>query len=240
MLPATIFLIGAFFVADELEKERNVVGAALVADALDPGMFDVVDALRIVRRVVEQDLDAVGSRFFQPADRPLVEQVRKTSRPGLVVPRLLVRHQKPGVLRPALARGQAPFRIQQDRARVRREHLGHEGLELLDFTVSNFSAFFLRQRFLQRAPLIHRGSGNHPALIRHGLHAGELPWCHLQDFVLLGNDHFITGNPNSSTTVPASACSIISCTGSEASARSTSPRRAFVAGCFGVNNVQQS
>ena len=32
-------LVGAFFVADELEEERDVVGAALVADALDPGML---------------------------------------------------------------------------------------------------------------------------------------------------------------------------------------------------------
>ena len=37
-------LVGAFFVADELEEERDVVGAALVADPLDPRVLLVVDA----------------------------------------------------------------------------------------------------------------------------------------------------------------------------------------------------
>ena len=41
--------VGAFFVADELEEERNVVGAALVADALDPGVLLVVDVFGIER-----------------------------------------------------------------------------------------------------------------------------------------------------------------------------------------------
>ena len=36
-------LVGALFIADELEEERDVVGAALVADALDPRVLLVVD-----------------------------------------------------------------------------------------------------------------------------------------------------------------------------------------------------
>ncbi len=60
-------LVGALFVADELEEERDVVCAALVADSLDPGVLVIVNRLRLERRVVEQDFQAVGSRFLQPA-----------------------------------------------------------------------------------------------------------------------------------------------------------------------------
>src|SRR5271166_2185822 len=51
-------LVGSFFVADKFEEERNVVGPTLVANALDPGMLSLVHVLGIVRRVVEQNLDA--------------------------------------------------------------------------------------------------------------------------------------------------------------------------------------
>ena len=57
--------IGAFFVSNELEEEGNIVGAAFVAKALHPGMLDVIDLLRIKRRVVQQDLDTVRSGFLQ-------------------------------------------------------------------------------------------------------------------------------------------------------------------------------
>ncbi len=70
-----LFVAALGVVADELEEERDVVGAALVADALDPGVLEVVDLGLLERRVVEQDLDAVGAGFLQAADAPDVEQV---------------------------------------------------------------------------------------------------------------------------------------------------------------------
>ena len=82
--------------------------------------------LRIERRVVEQDLDAVGAGFLQPAHRPVVEQVGQPPGARLVVAGLLVGQQQPGILRPALAGREAPFRIEQDRARVLGQHLGDE------------------------------------------------------------------------------------------------------------------
>src|SRR5205085_1302878 len=58
------FFVGTFFVANKLEEEWDVVSTALVAKTLDPGMLDVVDRLGIERRVVEEDLHAVGALFF--------------------------------------------------------------------------------------------------------------------------------------------------------------------------------
>ena len=76
-------LVRAFFVADEFEEEGNVVGAALVAKALDPGMLEVVDLLGIERRVVEQDLDAVGAGFLQARTDQWSSRSRR--RPGPVL-----------------------------------------------------------------------------------------------------------------------------------------------------------
>ncbi len=39
-----LFVAAVGVVADELEEEGDVVGEALVADALDPGLLEVVDA----------------------------------------------------------------------------------------------------------------------------------------------------------------------------------------------------
>jgi len=63
-------------VADELEEEGDIVSNTLVADALDPGLLEIVDGGFFERSVVEEDLDAVGSCLFQAADAPDVEEVR--------------------------------------------------------------------------------------------------------------------------------------------------------------------
>src|SRR4029077_21039080 len=52
-------LVRTFLVADKLEEVGDVIGAALIADALDPGVLFVVHVLGIVGSVVEQNLDAV-------------------------------------------------------------------------------------------------------------------------------------------------------------------------------------
>ena len=141
--------------------------------------------LRVRRGVVEEDLDAVRARFLEALDRPHVEQIGQPARRGRVVAGLLVRHQQPGVLRPALARGKAEFGIEQDRARVPRQHLGHQDLELLEFLGADLAALLLGQRFLQRPALIHGRGGNHAARIRHRLHSRKLPRCELHVFVSL-------------------------------------------------------
>ncbi len=107
--------VRAFLVSDELQEVRDVIGAALVANALDPGMLDIVDVLRIVRRVVEQDLHAIGARFFQAASGPYVEQIGQAAGTGLVVSGLFIGEQQAGVLGAALRGGQSPLGIEQNR-----------------------------------------------------------------------------------------------------------------------------
>ncbi len=61
------FLVRAFFVSDELQEERNIIGAALIAKSFDPGVLLVVNFFRIKRSVVEQNLDAIRACFLQAA-----------------------------------------------------------------------------------------------------------------------------------------------------------------------------
>ena len=81
-------------VADELEEEGDVVGEALVADALDPGLLEVVDVGLLEGGVVEEDLDAVGAGFLEAADAPDVEQVGQAAGGVGVVAGLLVGEQE--------------------------------------------------------------------------------------------------------------------------------------------------
>ena len=86
-------------------------------------MLEVIDVLGIERRVVEQDLDAVGAGFLQAADRPVIEQVGQAAGAGLVVAGLLIGEQQAGVLGAALGGGQSPLGVEQDGAGMRRETL---------------------------------------------------------------------------------------------------------------------
>jgi len=53
-----------------IKEEWNVVTAAFVSDTFYPGMLFVVDVFGVERTVVQQNLQAIGARFFQPAHRP--------------------------------------------------------------------------------------------------------------------------------------------------------------------------
>jgi hypothetical protein len=75
------------------------VSDALVADALDPGLLEIVDMGFFEGGVVEEDLDAIGSGFLEAADAPDVEQVRKAAGSGGVVAGLLVGEERPLPLR---------------------------------------------------------------------------------------------------------------------------------------------
>ncbi len=114
--------VGAFLVTHELQEVGDVVGAAFVADALDPGVLDLIDVLGIVGGVVQQDLDAVGAGFFQAARGPYVEQVGQAARTGLVVSGLFISQQQAGVLGAALGGGESPLGIEQNGGGVRGEN----------------------------------------------------------------------------------------------------------------------
>ena len=80
-------------VAHKLQEEWNIVGPAFVAYAFHEGMLFLVDFFFVQWRVIDEDLHAVGSSFFQPAHRPLIQQVGDAARPGIVVARLLIGQQ---------------------------------------------------------------------------------------------------------------------------------------------------
>src|SRR5208282_5744630 len=61
------FLVHAFRVGDKFEEVGDVAAAALVADALHPGVLFIVDVRSIGGGVVEQNLHAVGTSFHQAA-----------------------------------------------------------------------------------------------------------------------------------------------------------------------------
>ncbi len=123
--------------------------------------------------VVEQNLEAVGAGFFQAADRPVVEQIAEAAGAGLVVSGLFIGQQQAGILGAALGGGQSPLGIEQDGAGVRGENLGDQRLEFFHHGVADFAAFFLGQRFLQRAALIHGGGGDDAAFVGDFLQTGQ-------------------------------------------------------------------
>ena len=128
-------------VADELEEEGNVVGAALVADALDKGMFHIVDVAGLKWAVVEQDLDAVRTGFLQAANRPVVEQIGKSASFRRIVAGLFIGKQKTFAV-PLLCRGQAELRVQQDGGSVLRQHISDHGLEIFKHGVRDIGYAF--------------------------------------------------------------------------------------------------
>jgi hypothetical protein len=89
-------------------------------------MLLIIHFLRIVRSVIEKDLAAVGTRFFQAANGPEIKQVRQAPRTGFVIPGLFIREQKPGILSAALGSGQPPLGIEQDRACMRSKDFGYQ------------------------------------------------------------------------------------------------------------------
>ena len=168
----TLF-VGAFLVADKLEEVRNVVGAALVADALDPGMLPVVDVLGVVGSVVKQNLDAIGASFFQAAGRPVIEQIGQAAGAGLVVSGLFVGEQQAGILGAPLRSGQSPLGVEQDGSGVRGENFADQRFEFFHHGVGDFGAFFFGQGFLQRAALVHGSGRDDTAFVGDFFEAGE-------------------------------------------------------------------
>src|SRR5207237_3952687 len=108
--------IGAFFVGDEFQKERNIVGAAFVANAFHPGMLDVVYLVAFHGIVIKQNLDAIGARFFQAADRPVIEQIGEAAGSIGVVAGFFIREQQARGLAARASGRQSPLRVEQNGA----------------------------------------------------------------------------------------------------------------------------
>ena len=180
-----LFVAAFGIVADNFQKEGNVVGAALVADAFDEGILDVVDFLLLKRGVVEQQLDRVRALMLNSAHRPVIEQVGQTARGGGVVAGLLIGQQQTLAVA-VLGGGQSIFRIEQNRGGVPGENFRHQRLEFRQRMGVDGSAFFLGQRLLQRTALIHGGGGNDAAFIGEGFHAGQFAGGELHRLTLLG------------------------------------------------------
>ena len=99
----------------------------------------------------------------------MIEQISQAARTGLVVAGFLIGEQQAGVLGAALRSGQPPFGVEQDGAGVRGQDFGDQRLEFFHHGVGDVAAFFFGERFLQRAALIHGGSGNDAAAVRNSL-----------------------------------------------------------------------
>ena len=56
---------------------------------------------------------------------------------------------------------------------MRRQHFADQHLEFFHHFVRDGRAFFLGERLLQRAALVHGGGGDHATFVRYCLHSGE-------------------------------------------------------------------
>src|SRR6266702_1187118 len=151
-------------VANELKEEGDVVGKALVADALDPGLHEVVDVGLLEGGVVEEDLDAIGSGFLQAADGPDVEQIGQATGGVGVVAGLLVREEEAFAV--AVFRcGQAVLWVEQNGGGVLAEDVGDQCLEDFEVMAGGFGSALFGEGLLERSALIHSGSGDNAARV---------------------------------------------------------------------------
>ena len=177
-----LFVAAVGVVADELEEEGDVVGDALVADALDPGVLEVVDGGFFEGGVVEEDLDAVGSGFLEAANAPDVEEVGQTAGGGGVVAGLLVGEEE-ALAVAVLGGGQAVLGVEEDGGGVLGEDRGDEGLEDFEVVGVGGGAALLGEGLLERAALVHGGGGDDAAMVGDGFESCEFSWGQLFLFI---------------------------------------------------------
>ena len=178
-------LVAAFFVAHKFQEKWHVGRGAFAADALDPGVLDVVDFGRIKRRVVEQNFDAVGAGGDEALHGPIRKQIGQAAGARVVVAAVLIGEQQAGMF---MARAFAAGRPYSGSSRMALAC----GVSALLTAVLNSSSIcavtsFLSMPFsfangtLQRAALVHGRRGDHAARIAHRFQA--LPLAR-------GNFHF--------------------------------------------------
>ena len=86
------FLVAALrIVSDKLEKERNVIGLALGADAFDESVLDVVHMRLFVGRVIKQDFHRVRAIIDNALYRDGGQQIGQAAGLRVVVSAGLVR-----------------------------------------------------------------------------------------------------------------------------------------------------
>jgi hypothetical protein len=170
-----LFIAAVDGVTDELEEEGDVVGDALVADAFDPGLLEVIDVGFFEGGVVEEDFDAVSSGFLEATNAPDVEEIGKTAGGGGVVAGFFVGQQE--ALTVAVLRGgKAVLGVEQDGGGVFGEDAGNEGLELFEVVGVGRGSALLGEGLLERAALVHGGGGDDAAMIGDGFEACEFSW----------------------------------------------------------------
>src|SRR5581483_7484670 len=101
------------------------------------------------------------------ARRPVIKQITKAAGTSFVVSSFFVSQQQTGILCAALGRGKSPLGVEQNRTGVRGENFGDQRFEFFHHRVGDVAAFFLSQRFLQRAALVHRRGRDNAAFVRY-------------------------------------------------------------------------
>ena len=153
------FVAALGVIADEFKEERDVVGEAFVADALDPGVLEIVDGGGLVWAVVEEDLDAVGTGFLEAADGPDVEEVGQTAGSGGVVAGFLIGKKKASGVA-IFGSFEAKLGVKKDGGSVAGEHIGDKDLELAEIGGFDDASTLLGEGLLEGAALVHGGCGD--------------------------------------------------------------------------------
>src|SRR6185312_8030389 len=81
----TLFVPALRIVADELKEEGNIFTAALITDALDKCVLFLVHLFGIKRRIIDEDLYAIGPGGLQSPYRPEVKQIGNPARTSVVI-----------------------------------------------------------------------------------------------------------------------------------------------------------
>src|SRR5437879_10343022 len=116
-------------------------------------------------RDVRQYLHAIRSSLTQTTRRPSIPRIGQPAGPSLVVSSFFIREQQAGILSAAFRRRQSPLGIEQDGTGVRRKDFRYQRLEFLHHAVVDLAALLFRQSLLQRAALVHGGSGNYATFV---------------------------------------------------------------------------
>src|SRR6266568_2107003 len=155
----------AIAVADYLQEEGDVMGAALSSDTLYKGMFHDVDRYVVVGIIVDQHFDGICTSLDNARDRQLWLQ-RWESPPGCcVVARYFICEKQASPGGALFGCLQSILGIEQYRARVGSKDLRHQRLELHNFGHRDMSPGEGCQGLLERSALVYGQGRNDATLI---------------------------------------------------------------------------
>ena len=136
-------------------------------------MLDVIHFGIVERGIVNQNLHRVRAPILDAPGGDVGQQIGQAAGLGIVVTAVLIGQEQTGVLAAFLRGGKAPLRIQQNRARVRRQHLGDGDLEVLKHLIGDgllIDALGGCERLLKAAALIHGGGRDYALFVGEGFH----------------------------------------------------------------------